>query len=141
MNINSKNNKNRSFSWETNASISFVPMRRMCLLCPIMKKRRFLRASMFLTIDGITLIPKNTGKKSFSYQAKAPISYIQMRRMCIWCPIMTKKEIVMRMHVSHNWRNNIDSKKWRKEKLFLSSQSINVIYPNEENMFIMANHE
>ena len=28
-----------------------------------------------------------------------------------------------------------------KEKLFLASQSINVIYPNEDNMFMVPNYE
>ena len=36
---------------------------------------------------------------------------------------------------------NLDSKKWSKEKLFLSNQSIDVIYPNEENEFMIPNHE
>ena len=35
----------------------------------IMKKRRFLHASMFVTIDGITLIPNNEGK-AFSIKPK-----------------------------------------------------------------------
>ena len=36
---------------------------------------------------------------------------------------------------------NLDSKKWWEEKLFLRNQSIKVIYPNEENEFMVPNHE
>ena len=56
---------------------------------PNHKKRRLLRASLFVMIDGISLIPKKKGKK----------------------------------------------------KLFLLSRSINVIDPNEENVFVVPNHE
>ena len=38
-------------------------------------------------------------------------------------------------------RINIDSKKWWKEKLFLSSQSVNVIYTNMENVFMAPGHK
>ena len=36
---------------------------------------------------------------------------------------------------------NFDSKKWWVEKLFMQNQSINFIYPNEENDFMIPNHE
>ena len=34
----------------------------------------------------------------------------------------------------------IPKKRW-KDKLFISSQNINIIYPNEENVFMVPNHE
>ena len=36
---------------------------------------------------------------------------------------------------------NFDSKKLWEEKIFLRNQSINVIYPNEENEFMVPSHE
>ena len=40
MNFNSRNGSKISFSYETKALISFMPIRRMCLRCPMMKKKR-----------------------------------------------------------------------------------------------------
>ena len=36
---------------------------------------------------------------------------------------------------------NFDSKKMVKGKAFLMNQSINVIYPKEDNVFMVPNHE
>ena len=36
---------------------------------------------------------------------------------------------------------NFDSKNKWEDKLFLRNQSINVIYPNKENEFMIHNHE
>ena len=38
-NFNSKIGNKRSFSYETKLSISFIPERRMCLWCPITKRK------------------------------------------------------------------------------------------------------
>ena len=51
-----ENGGNRSFSYETKASISLIPMSRMRLRCPIMKKKRLLC---------------DEWKKHFSYETKA----------------------------------------------------------------------
>ena len=56
-------------------------------------------------------------------------------------PNHEEKEINTCIHFCHNWWNNIDSKKWWKEKLFRPSQSINIIFPNEENVYMVPNHE
>ena len=66
------------------------------------KKRRLLHASMFVTIDRITMSPKNGGKKSFSYETKASMSFIPMRIMHLWFSIMKRNEIIMRIHVYPN---------------------------------------
>ena len=65
------------------------------------EQKRLLCASMFVMIDRITLIQKNGGKKSFSYQAKASMSSIPTRRICLWHPI-EKKKINTCMQVCHN---------------------------------------
>ena len=54
-------------------------------------ERRLLRKSMFVPIQKKTLILKNSGKRSFSYEAKATMSFILMRRMSLWCLIMKEK--------------------------------------------------
>ena len=53
-------------------------------------------------------------KSSFSYETKASISLIQKRRMCLWCPITKKNEIIMWINVYPNWKTNFDSKNGRK---------------------------
>ena len=86
-----KNEGKKRFSYQANASMSSIRKRRMYLWCLIVKKRRFLCASMFVTIDEIALNPKNGGRKSFFYQSKASMSSFPMTRMFLWCPIMKKK--------------------------------------------------
>ena len=34
-------------------------------------------------------------KRYFPYEGKASMSFILMRRMCLWCLTMKKKEIIM----------------------------------------------
>ena len=63
------------------------------------KKSVLLRESVFIQIDKWTLIVKNDGKRSFSYETKASMSFIPMRRMSLWCSIMKRKEIAMWIHV------------------------------------------
>ena len=55
-NFNSNNGNKRSFSYETNASISFILSRRMCLWCPILKRKTLLFESMFIPIERRTSI-------------------------------------------------------------------------------------
>ena len=77
INFNSKTGRKRKFYYETKASLSFIPMKRMCLWFLVMKKRILLRESVFITIDIWTLILKNGGKWGFSYETKASIHLSQ----------------------------------------------------------------
>ena len=88
INFNSKNNWKRSFSDETKTSISFILMRRMCLWCPVLKKKRLLRESMSIQIDEWTLILKKVEREVF------PMKFIPKRRICLWCPIMKRKGLL-----------------------------------------------
>ena len=54
----SKNLRKRSFSFESEATKSFIRTRGMHLYCPIMKKKRLLRESMFIPIERQTSILK-----------------------------------------------------------------------------------
>ena len=105
------------------------------------KERGLLYEFMIVLIDKWTLTLKNNGRRSFSYETKASISFIPIQRMTLWCPIMKTKEIIMWIHVCPNWPKNFNSKEWCKEKLFLWNQSNNVIYPNEEDEFIVSKRE
>ena len=40
------------------------------------------------------MILKNSAKRSFSYETKASVSFIQMSRTRLECPIMTKKRFL-----------------------------------------------
>ena len=61
--------------------------------------------------------------------------------MCLWCPIIKRKEIItVSMFVPSNEQTLI-LRKWLQEELFLGDHRVIVIYPNEENVFIVPNHE
>ena len=77
----------------------FILMKRLCFCCQIMKKIRLLHASTFVTINGWILILKKGGKTTFSYETKVSMSSIPIRKMCLWCPIMKRKEIITCIHV------------------------------------------
>ena len=93
-NFNSKNDRKRSFSYETKASISFLPIRRMCLW-DLMTKRKVINMWILVYHNWMTNFKSKTGrKKSFPYETTASISFIPMRRICLWCPIMKREEII-----------------------------------------------
>ena len=76
-----KNGRKKSFSYETKASMSFIPIRRMSYVSQLWKERRLLREFVFIQIDKQTLILKNGGKRSFSYETKALMSFMPMSGM------------------------------------------------------------
>ena len=120
------------FIYRNEANVFMVPSYK--------KKKRLPCESMFVTIGKWPLTLNNDGNRRLSYEAKASMSFIPMRRMSLSCPIK-KKKITMWIHVCRNWQMNFNSKQWWKEKLFLWNKSINVICPNEENEFMVPNHE
>ena len=110
MNLNSKNGRKRSFSFVTKASIPFIPTRRMCLWCPILKRMEIIMWIQVYPNRKTNLSSKNGNKWSFSYEIKASKSFITIKRMRLWCPIMKRKEIIMWIHVYPNWKTNLNSK-------------------------------
>ena len=109
MNFNSKKGNKRSFSYEMNASISLIPMWRICLWCPIMKITEIIMWIHFYPNWKTNFNSRNGNKKSVSYETKASISFIPSRRMCLWCPIMKRMEITMWIHFYPNWKTNFNS--------------------------------
>ena len=110
----SKNGRKRSFSFAIKASKLFITTRRMCLLCPIMKRKDIIMWIRVYPNWKTNLNSKNGRKTSFSYETKALKSFIPTRRMWLWCPIMKRKEVITWIHVYPNWKMNLNSKNGRK---------------------------
>ena len=130
MNFNSKNSGKRSFFNETKASMSFIPMSRISLWYPNMKRKEII---MWIHVcpNWLTNYNLKIVEKKFFYKTKGSMSFILMSRTSLWCQIMKRNEIIMWIYVSPSRGMNYNFKKWQKEKVFLWNQSINVIYPNE----------
>ena len=109
-NFNSKIGNKRTFSYETKASISLIPKRRMCLWCPIMKRKEIIMWIHVYPNWNTNFNSKIGKKKCFYYETKASISLIPSRRMCLWFPITKRKEIIMWIDVYPNWNMNFNSK-------------------------------
>ena len=77
INFNSKNGRKRSFSYETKASISFIPTRRMNLWCPIIERKEIITWIQVYPNWKMNFSSKNGRKRSFCYETKASISLIQ----------------------------------------------------------------
>ena len=112
--FNSKIGNKRSFSFETKASISLIPTRRMCLWCPIMKRKQIVMWIHVYRNWKTNFNSKIGNKRSFSCETKASISFLPSRRMCLWFPIMKGKEIIMWIYVYPNWKMNFNSKNGNK---------------------------
>ena len=92
--FNSKKGNKGSFSYETKASISFIPMRRMCLCVPIMKWNKITLWIHVYPNWNTNLNSKIGNKRCFSYETKASISLIPKRRMCLWCLITKRRRLL-----------------------------------------------
>ena len=136
-----KNGGKKSFSYKTKASISFIPIRKMSLHCPIIKKKQIIMRISVCPKWLINFNSKNGGRISFSYETKASMSFIPMSKTSLWGPNMKRKKIIMWIYVCPSWQTNFDFEKWLKEKPCLWSQSINAIYTNKENEFMVPNNE
>ena len=108
--LNSKIGNRSSFSFETKASISLIPMRRMCLWSLIMKRKEIVMWIDVYPNWNTNFNSRIGNKRSFSYETKSSISLIAKGRMCLWCPITKWKEIIMWIDVYPNWNTNFNSK-------------------------------
>ena len=97
-NINSKNGRKSSFSFETKASIHLSQCGEWICGAQSLKERRLLRKSEFIQLKK-ELYSKNRGKRCFSYETRASIPFILVRRMNLWHPIIKRKEIIMWIRV------------------------------------------
>ena len=62
-------------------------------------------------------------KRSFYYETKASISLIPKRRMCLWCLITKRKEIIMWIDVYPNWNMNFNSKIGNKRSFYYEAKA------------------
>ena len=74
-NFNSKKGTKRSFFYETKASIhfSFIPMSKMNLCCPIIKKKETFMCFNVYPNWNTDINFKKCRKKKFSFEIEAPI--------------------------------------------------------------------
>ena len=114
MNFNSKNHWKRCFAIKTKASKSFIPMKRICLWCLIIKRKEIILWIHVYPIEKWTLFLKMVEKDVFLMK---PEPFIPMRRMCLWCLIMKWKEIIMWIHVYPNCKTNFNSRNGRKRSI------------------------
>ena len=127
-NFNSKIGNKRSFSYETKASISLIPKRRMCLWCPIMKRKEIIMCIYVYPSWNTNFNSKKGNKRSFSYDTKASISLILMRRMSLWRPTMKWNLITIWIYVYPNWKTYFNSKIGNKTSFsFETKASISLI--------------
>ena len=82
-NFYSKIGNKRSFYYETKASISLIPMRRLRLWCPIMKRKRLLCESMFIPIEIRTSILKLVIGEVFIMKPKHQY-HLSQRGECVY---------------------------------------------------------
>ena len=129
MNLNSKNGRNRRFSYETKESISFIPTRRMCLCFLIMKTWRLLCEFKFIPIDKGTLILKKGGKWSFSYETKVTIHLSQWVEWIYGTQSSKEKKLLYEFMFIPIERQNLILKIEQTE-VFLMKPKSQFIYPN-----------
>ena len=101
------------FLWNQSIN-SFIQMSGMNLWCPIIKRKEIIMWTHNYLSWKMNFNSKNGRKRSFSYETKASISFISTRRMCLWCPIMKRREIILWIHVYWNWKTSFNSKNGRK---------------------------
>ena len=89
-----KNGKKRSFSYETKALTSSIPMRRIRLWCQIMKRKEIILWIRVCQNRPMNINSENGGKRCFYNETKASIPFILTRKMNLWHPIINKKEII-----------------------------------------------
>ena len=90
------------FLWNQSIN-SFIPMRRMNLQCPINKRNEIIMRIWVYPNWKAIFNSKNGRKRSSSYETKALISFIPLRRMGLWFQIMKTMEIITWIRVHTNW--------------------------------------
>ena len=79
--------------------MSFIPMKRTRLWCPIIKRKEIIMWIRVWSNSQTNFNSKNGWKRSFSYETKTSMSFIPMRKISLWFPIMKRKQIIMWIRV------------------------------------------
>ena len=132
MNFNSKSGRKRCFSYETKASISFIPMRRMYLWCLITKSKEIIMWIRVCPNRRTNVNSRNGTKRSFSDETKASIPFIPMKRTCLWCLTIERKDIIKWIHVYPNWKMNFNCKNGRKRSICYETKASIHLSPRGE---------
>ena len=105
MNLDSKENGGKKIlSYETKALYIIYPYKRNEFIRPNYEKNEtIIRIHVCLNWQMNFVSKHNSGKKSFSYKAKASISFITMKGMSLKCLVMKRKEIIQRIWVCLSW--------------------------------------
>ena len=139
INFNSKNGRKRSFSYETKASISFIPTRRMNLWCPIIERNEIVTWIQVYANWKMNFSSKNGRKRSFCYESKASMSLIAIRRMCLWFPITGQRRFIREFMLIPIDGRTLVPKNGGKSSFSMKPKH-QFIYPNEWNEFVTPNH-
>ena len=84
---------------------------------------------------------KENGEKKLILRNQS-INIIPMRRISLGCPIMKRKEIIIKMHVYLNLMINFDSKENGRKKSFCYKTEASISFiPMKGIIFIVPNHE
>ena len=97
-----KNGGKWCFSYESKASMSFIPMSRIRFWYPIVKRKQIIMWIRIYPNWQMNFNSKNGGKISFSYETKTSISFILLRRISLSILNMKRKKIIMWIHVYPN---------------------------------------
>ena len=131
----------KGFLNETKVSMSFIWVRRISLWFPIMKINETIIRTNVYPIDRWTLIlTKMVERKAFLIKPKHHCHLFQWEE-CVYSAKSWKERglLLVSIFVPIDERTLIS--KNGEKKLFLWKQRINVIYLDEENVFMMPNQE
>ena len=92
--FNTKIGNKKGFYYETKASISLIPRRRMCLSWPIVKIKEIIMWIHVYRNRKTNFNSKIGNQRSFSYETKASISLIPSRRMRLWFPSWRERRLL-----------------------------------------------
>ena len=126
------------FLWNQRIN-SLILISGMNLWCPIIKRKEIIMWTRVYPNWKMNFNSKIDRKRNLFFETKPLISFIQMRRINLWCPIIERKEIITWIHVYPNWKTNFNSKNGKKRS-FVMKQNINIINPNKENVLMVPNH-
>ena len=141
MNFDSNENyrKKKAFFWNQNIDMVYSNKENVFIV-PMTKKMKIIMRILVCPIWGMNFDSKeNGGRKRFSWQTKAWISFNPKRRKRLWWLITEKKRLLCEtMFVEIDQRTLF--LKIVEREVFLGKPKHRFIYPNEENDFVVPNH-
>ena len=115
-------------------------MRRLCLWCPIVKRNVIIMWIHVYPNWQMKFDSKKWWEETFFLWNQCINSFTPLRRMSLWHLIMNKMEIIIWIYVCPNWHMKFDYKNSGKWSFFMKPKH-QFIYPNEEDEFVVPNHE